>query len=57
MSSKFQYNEILREEDFYPPSDDRTFKSNVYDIYGGDNLADYAEYIFGLYEEEGYYEN
>ncbi len=42
--------------DFYPPSDNRTLKSNVRDIYGGDNFADYCEYIFELLEEEEYYE-
>lgn len=57
MSSKFTYNEILREEDFYPPFDDRKLKSNIYDIHGGDNFADCAESIFDLYEEEEWYEN
>lgn len=52
-----RYCDILTEEDFYPPSDDRVWTSNVYDIYGGDNFADYTEYIFDLYESEGYYEN
>lgn len=46
----------LTEEDFYPPSDNRTFKSNVRDIYGGDNFADYCEYIFEYLEEEEYYD-
>ncbi len=45
------YNE-LSEEDFYPPSDNRVWKSYVEDIEGGDNFADYCEYIFELYEEE-----
>lgn len=51
-----QYNGCLSEMDFYPPSDNRTLKSNVKDIAGGDNFADYCEYIFGLLEEEEYYE-
>jgi hypothetical protein len=51
-----QYSRCLTEADFYPPSDNRTLKSNVKNIAGGDNFADYCEYIFGLLEEEGYYE-
>lgn len=47
----------LTEIDFYPPSDNRTWKSNVEDINGGDNFADYCEYIFRLYEKEDCYEN
>lgn len=51
-----KYDGCLTEEDFYPPYDNRTVKSNVKDIYGGDNFADYCEYIFELLEEEEYYE-
>ena len=57
MSNKQKYNVVLSEEDFYPPSDNRYLKSGVRDIYGGDNFADYAKYIYGLYEVEEYYEN
>ena len=58
MSNKFKYEYyVLTEEDFYPPSDDRVLKSYVHDIPNGDNFADYAEYIYELYEEEDYYEN
>ena len=46
----------LKESDFYPPSDDRTFNSYIEDVEDGDNFADYCEYIFELYEEEGYYD-
>lgn len=46
----------LTEKTFYSSSDDRTWKSNVEDIYGGDNFADYCEYIFDFLEEEGYYD-
>jgi hypothetical protein len=51
-----QYNGCLTEADFYPPSDNRTLKSNVRNIAGGDNFTDYCEYIFDLLEKEGYYE-
>jgi len=50
------YNRCLTKADFYPPSDNRYLKSNVKDVVGGDNFADYCEYIFDLLEEEEYYE-
>ena len=53
---KFNYDDCLTEVDFYPPFDNRTLKSNVGDIYGGDNFADYCEEFFALLEEEGCYE-
>ena len=51
-----EFCDYLTEESFYPPSDNRTWKSYVEDIDGGDNFANYCEYIFELLEEEGYYE-
>ena len=39
-------------EDCYSIPDNRFWKSNVRDIKGGDNFADYCKYIFNLYEEE-----
>lgn len=60
MKRKYKYNDVLTEEDFYPPADnryDRYLKSNVYDIRGGDNFVEYSEYIFDLYEKEDYWEN
>lgn len=56
MKRKYKYNDVLTEEDFYPPVDNRYLKSNIYDIYEG-NFAEYSEYIFDLYEEEDYWEN
>ena len=47
----------LTEIDFYPPPDNRVWTSNIEDIDGGDNFADYCKYIFKLYEDEGYYDN
>lgn len=55
-NQKIDDDYYLSEQDFYPPSDDRTWKSYVEDIEDGDNFADYCEYIFELYEEEGYYD-
>ena len=53
--SKTHY-QCLTEEDFYPPSDDRIFKSNIEDIEDGDNFADYCIEFFKMLEEEGHYE-
>lgn len=55
MFDESQYD-YLTELDFYPQSDNRTWQSYIEDIDGGDNFADYCEYIFGIYEEEGYYD-
>ena len=46
----------LTEEILYSPSDDRTWKSYVEDIDGGDTFIDYCEYIFDFLEETGYYD-
>jgi hypothetical protein len=51
-----QHYRCLTEADFYPPVDNRSVKSNVRDIAGGDNFADYCKDMFNLLEEEGYYE-
>lgn len=52
-----------RNKDFYPieidlyqSSDDRVWESNVEDIDGGDNFADYCKYIFGVLAEEEYFD-
>lgn len=49
-------SDYLTEESFYPPSDNRYVKSYINDINGGDNFADYCEYIFEILEEEEYYD-
>lgn len=56
MRSKWIYNNVLSEEDFYPPSDDRVLKTYVEELYEGD-FAEYADYIYDLYESEDYWEN
>lgn len=50
-------SDCLTESDFYPPSDNRVWTSNVEDIDGGDNFADYCKYIFKTLEEEKYFNN
>lgn len=57
MKDKFILDDyILNEEDFYPPSDNRTLKTNIKEMYKGE-FEEYTEYIFDLYESEDYYEN
>ena len=42
------------ERDYYSPEeiDDRLYQSDVDDIDGGDNFADYARYFFNTYGED-----
>lgn len=47
----------LTESDFYPPSDNRVWTTNVVDIDGGDNFADYCEEFFEILDQEEYFEN
>ena len=37
--------------------DNRVWKSNVEDIDGGDNFADYCKEFFEMLDEEEYYDN
>ena len=57
MSDKKEQEYVLTEEDFYPPSDDRIWTSNVEDINDGDNFADYCEEFFKMLDEEEYYDD
>ena len=52
-----KHKSILTEQDFYPPSDDRVWMSNVKDIDDGDNFADYCQEFFSLLDEEEYFDN
>lgn len=47
----------LTESDFYPPSDNRVWKSRIKDIDGGDNFADYCIEFFEMLDEEEYYDS
>ena len=38
-------------------SDNRTWASNIYDINGGDNFADFCEYYFEMLDEDEYWES
>lgn len=57
MSNKKNQNPILTEQDFYPPSDNRVWKTNIIDIKDGDNFADYCKELFELLDEEEYFDN
>ena len=57
VKNKWELNDILTEEDFYPPSDDRMLTSYIEDMKDEVSFVEYAKYIYDLYEEEGYYEN
>ena len=48
--------DYLQESDFYSPCDDRFWKSNIEDIEGGDNFADFCAEFFKMLEEEGYWD-
>lgn len=56
VKNKWMQNDILTDEDFYPPFDDRTIHTYMREIYNGE-FFEYAEYIYDLYESEDYYEN
>ncbi len=45
------------EQDFYCLLDNRFWTSNVDDIDGGDNFADYCNEFFEMLDEEEYYDN
>ena len=42
---------VLSDKDFYPPEDNRCFKSGVEDINDGDTFEDYARWFYGNYSE------
>lgn len=50
-------NTYLAEEDFYPPLDNRVWKSNIDDIDEEDNFVNYCSYIFELLDEYDYWES
>lgn len=52
------YDDVyLTEEDFYPPHDNRTWKSNIDDIDDEDNFVNYCNYIFELLDEYDFFED
>lgn len=44
------------EKEFYPLFDNRVWTSNIEDIDGGDNFAEYCEEFFKMLDEEEYYD-
>lgn len=64
MNNQQKYNnilskdyDVLTEQDFYPPSDDRVLTSNIDDIEDGDSFDDYCKEFFELLDEEEYFDN
>lgn len=60
MFDEFDYEyeierQIFREENF--AIDNRTWKSSILDIYGGDNFAEFCEEFFEVLDEEEYWES
>ena len=46
-----------RDNFYLPLEDNRVWTSNIEDINGGDNFADFCEDYFKLLEEEDYFED
>ena len=44
------------EKDIYQPTDNRTWKSYIEDVYEGDNFADFCEEYFELLDKEEYWD-
>jgi hypothetical protein len=55
MFDDYMFDRELNEQDSF--FDDRTWKSNVLDIYGGDNFADFCEEFFEMLDENDYWES
>lgn len=55
MQDKLEIYEI-KEEDFYPPSDDRTWRSYVVDVDSYNTFEDYCIDFFQLLDEEEYFD-
>lgn len=57
MNEDYTLDQYFTNEVLEPSSDDRTWRSNVYDISGGDNFADFCEEFFEMLDENDYWEN
>lgn len=57
ISTEYDYTHTDIEQDFYSLSDDRVWTSNVEDIDGGDNFANYCKEFFEMLNEEEYYDD
>ena len=47
---------LLTEQDFYPPSDDRILESNIEDIDEENNFVSYCAEFFEMLDEEECYD-
>ena len=60
MFDEYDFEYELKQQNFREKNfaaDNRTWKSNVRDIYGGDNFADFCEYYFEMLDEDEYWES
>jgi len=57
MDLEYDYLPTQEEQDLYILSDDRFWTSNIEDIDGGDNFADYFKEFFDMLNEEEYYDD
>lgn len=65
MNDRYTLEDMLEEQDFCSTEFDETFlyidnrmwQSNIEDIKGGDNFADFCEEFFEMLDEEDYWEN
>lgn len=57
IDDEYDYMLTQEEQDSHYLSDDRVWTSNVEDIDGGDNFADYCKEFFKMLDKEEYYDN
>ena len=49
-------NDICQSIGLSPSSDNRVWKSQISDIYGGDNFADFCKDFFAMLDKEEYWD-
>lgn len=56
--TKNDYNFLNKkvEDDIYQQADNRTWKSYIFDVYEGDNFAEFCEDYFELLDELDYWD-
>ena len=57
MNDDYTLDQYFGDRVWEPSYDNRTWKSNVYDINGGDNFADFCEEFFEMLDENDYWES
>lgn len=57
MNNDYTLDQYFDDRVWESSSDNRTWGSNVYDINGGDNFADFCEEFFEMLDENDYWES